>query len=1030
MVCFSGYFDTIGYNIVQPIETLCSARHDVHPISRGVNEENLVQLSYKPIGTRLTERPQSNGFSRAHVNLDRSNLVTIQCKDSCLSNATLATVNARSLKSNLDVIKPLIHELNIDILCLNETWLRQDDEYTPREFTPAGYSLFRVDRFEQAGGGVAILCHSGLKPKQLVSEQFSSFEHVVVNLSSDQCSLRVVSFYRPPSSSTPVFLEQFSAFLEDMCLGGSNIIIAGDMNIQWDKQDDSLTKRYRELLYSFGISQNVAYATHIKGHTLDHILTRDSDHLSVADVHVGDFVSDHNLIYTSISIKKPESEPKKVCYRKINEIDIALFKEDILASDLCKNYSNMDLDTLVERYDSELRSVLDRHAPQITQKRSLPKREPWYSKEIHYLRRQARAKERKFRKSKRNDDRLSFERARSEYRTRCKNSKILYYEELISSNSQNPGKLFKITNQIMRRKNENPLPEHTSPKALADQFGNYFINKVNKIRDDFNDTDNAFEYDSEFSGTPLSQFQPLSTDELNIIIAKAASTSCELDPIPTGLLKSCLDVLSPVILRIINLSITQGTIPNIYKAALVRPLLKKPSLDNVLKNYRPVSNLTFLSKLIEEAVNIQFTRHIETNVLNEELQSAYRQSSSTETALLKIFDDVLLSLDNRQAVLVSLLDLSAAFDTVDHSILLRRLEMSFGVKDTALKWFTSYLNDRTLRVVIDDAMSEIFELVCSVPQGSKLGPRLYSQYTRFLGLLLRILLLCFHCYADDTQLQKSFNPRLTHAQNEAKEHLENGILEVARSLKANKLKLNKEKTEFLILISRHYEHMLEIDSLHLDDEHVSRARTARNLGVTIDSHMSLEQQINDVRKKCFYFLKWIKEIRPYITENLTKVLVHALVISRLDYCNALYIHLPRYLLNRLQSVLNYAARVITKCSRDDSISAVCRSLHWLPISERIVFKVNVLVYKALHKSAPSYMSDMIKQHNPRRSLRSSNHNRLVVPKTNLKYGERAFSVAGPKEWNKLPEHIKNAGSLLTFRKLLKTHLFQIAYEIV
>ena len=130
-------------------------------------------------------------------------------------------------------------------------------------------------------------------------------------------------------------------------------------------------------------------------------------------------------------------------------------------------------------------------------------------------------------------------------------------------------------------------------------------------------------------------------------------------------------------------------------------------------------------------MSIQFTRHIELNVLNEELQSAYRRFSSTETALVKIFDDILLNLDSRKAVLVGLLDLSAAFDTVDHGILLRRLEHSFGISGCALQWFDSYLSNRSFRVVIQDALSDTFDLVCSVPQGSKLGPRLYSQYTRF-----------------------------------------------------------------------------------------------------------------------------------------------------------------------------------------------------------------------------------------------------------------------------------------------------------
>ena len=147
-------------------------------------------------------------------------------------------------------------------------------------------------------------------------------------------------------------------------------------------------------------------------------------------------------------------------------------------------------------------------------------------------------------------------------------------------------------------------------------------------------------------------------------------------------------------------------------------------------------------------------RHIQSYTPNEELQSEYCKFSSTETALLKIVDNILVSLASRQAVLVSFSDLSTAFDTVDHGILLCRLELRFGITGSALLWFKSYLSNRSFRVIIKDALSDTFDFVCSVPQGSKLGPCLYSQYTQFLGTLLRMLLICFHCYADDTQLQK------------------------------------------------------------------------------------------------------------------------------------------------------------------------------------------------------------------------------------------------------------------------------------
>ena len=208
---------------------------------------------------------------------------------------------------------------------------------------------------------------------------------------------------------------------------------------------------------------------------------------------------------------------------------------------------------------------------------------------------------------------------------------------------------------------------------------------------------------------------------------------CDADPIPTELLKKVLPAIIHLLTKLVNESLQTGEFPADLKKALVTPLLKKPSLDLTLKNYRPISNLPFVGKLMERCVIEQLLEHIRTNNLMEPLQLAYRSHHSTETALLKVKTDILKAMDNREVMCLVLLDLSAVFDMVDHKILLERLENYFGVTGVALRWIKSYLTNQLQRVIIGDtntngAKSNSIRLEFGVPQGSALGPILFTLH--------------------------------------------------------------------------------------------------------------------------------------------------------------------------------------------------------------------------------------------------------------------------------------------------------------
>ena len=306
--------------------------------------------------------------------------------------------------------------------------------------------------------------------------------------------------------------------------------------------------------------------------------------------------------------------------------------------------------------------------------------------------------------------------------------------------------------------------------------------------------------------SPLTAFHPVSESIVREVLNKTAIKTYELDPLPSPLLAELIDDLLPSFTSVINDSLSTGSFPSVFKSAVVRPLLKekKPqkttSLDTeYLKNYRPVSSLPFLSKITETIVLLQLSQHLERNSLLYPLQSANRSGHSTETALLKIVNDLLAALDVNHISLLSLLDLSAAFDTIDHSILLSRLHHTFSISGSALSWFQSYLSDRTQVISANGAFSAPAALNFGVPQGSVLGPILFVHYTHPISEIVSYHSLSHLCFSDDNQRYKSGTisqlPEIIHSTQSC-------ISDVKAWMTNNQLQLNNDKTEMIIIATK------------------------------------------------------------------------------------------------------------------------------------------------------------------------------------------------------------------------------------
>ena len=392
--------------------------------------------------------------------------------------------------------------------------------------------------------------------------------------------------------------------------------------------------------------------------------------------------------------------------------------------------------------------------------------------------------------------------------------------------------------------------------------------------------------------------------------------------------------------------------------------------------------------------------------------------------MLRIHNDLTCTLDRNKAALLVLLDLSAAFDTVDHGKLLEMLDSTIGVTCTAYDWFASYLSDRSQCVCINGKSSNARRIVRGVPQGSVLGPVLFSLYTRPLQDIIQRHGLSYHRYADDIQLYTEYDPTDPLSSELAVNKVQNCVIHISRWMSENYLKLNGDKTELLNVLSPH--HLLRHGrlSLTIDGHVISPSRCVRVLGVFLDEHLSMADQISSVVRSCNFHLRNIGKVRKFLTTDACKTAVQSLVVSRMDYCCSLLSGAPGNQIRRLQVVQNKAARIISRVSPRDHISPVLAALHWIPCDLRIKFRILTHVYKCLHESSPVYLQELISIYQPRRTLRSSSDKSILTAQPPSKrVGNQAFCHVAPSLWNKLPSFMRDSSSVTSFKSLLKTFYF-------
>src|SRR5882757_5198904 len=588
-----------------------------------------------------------------------------------------AHLNVRSAKTiNKKINKPtliceLISDYKLDILTLSETWFTKNTlPSILNSFIPNGYSLLQIPRLsDKSGGGVAVIYRTFLKATIIQNQTFSSFESIGLKFTISNSSVDLYTIYRPPSSSNTPFLSEFSNLLEDLISNPSEIIFLGDFNIHVDTPTESCSASFLTLLETYNLSQHIDFPTHIKGHTLDLLITRSE---STAISNISDFdpcISDHHAITFDLMVPfhtRPSQTTKLI--RSFKSINMTNFINDIFASDL-HSVTPTSLNTYVELFSSTLSKILNKHAPfKLITITNRPNK-PYITPEVKIQKKLRCRLESIWRKNKTLSNHTIYKAQARRVAQLITENKRLYLNNFVSDNQCNPKKLWSRLDALLSRKTPSILPTFSCPHIMASTFSDFFLDKINKISSKFipNIITSVIDPSPIIVPPQLNLFTTATVEEITSAISKSSNASCILDPIPTHLLKSCLPALILPITNIVNLSLSEGIFPDAFKNAIVKPLYKKHSLPHEeLSSYRPISNLNFISKIIERIIHTRICNHLKTFPSLSPFQSAYRPFHSTETALLRIQNDLLLSMDNKRVSALILLDLSAAFDTIDH----------------------------------------------------------------------------------------------------------------------------------------------------------------------------------------------------------------------------------------------------------------------------------------------------------------------------------------------------------------------------
>lgn len=922
----------------------------------------------------------------------------------------LAHLNIRSLYRNLEEIKSFLHNNQVHILALNETFL--DDSVFHSELDIDDFHLVRKDR-NRHGGGVAVYIHSSLSFDLIKYDTlFSSLEIIPVMI-QPKCSTPLIflTWYRPPNSNieTLQYYEEMLSFLDSF---NYPIIVMSDTNCDLLNVPLSAnSKRLNEIHNVYSLEQiNTEIPTRITSDSstlIDHTLTNKKEKVfSHGVIHLG--ISDHSLSYI-IWKSKHSGNPQTVNFRKKSGIDLNSYFESLKNQPWFEVLDIDDIDLAISKWESLFMNVVNRYMP-VKKKRMKIRKSPWMNSDIFNLIKKRNKLKEKAWKAKDEQKMKDYRKLRNKVTFDIRKAKKKYYTDQLTKIQTNAGNTWSVLKSLLPSNNsmKSTFSNEEHLHQRSEQFNDYFANVGKVLASKIPEASDSVIFDDHTDS--CFNFQMITVEEVQKEIKLMKNKSaCGTDGISIGLLKMSAPIIAPYLTYLFNKSLLDSKFPNQYKTAKVIPIFKSGNKEDPC-NYRPISILPTVSKILEKLVCKQLKLYMNEHEILSRQQSGFRKMHSTMTSLLKVTDEWLESMDKGLYTGAVFIDLKKAFDTVDVNILLNKLE-SLGVTDNVLHWFRTYLCNRQIFTCLNSTSSNILDVDYGIPQGSTLGPLLFTIYIN--DLVNRVKHCNIHLYADDTVLYFS-DKNVCNIQRILNIDLNN----VHNWLCQNKLSLNVEKTISMLFGSSYMLSKYNIFNVQISGKAITQKNVFKYLGMQLDPRLKWDIHIDEMCKKIGKTVNYLARLRHCLPQTQLKLVYNSIILPLFDYADIVYDSASKKHVDRLQKLQNRAGRIILSVNPYDHISnnEIHGRLGWSLLQSRRKSHLLTMVYKSLHSLAPSYLKDRFNYNNYLYGLRSRGN--LALPKPKSESCRRMFLYRGSREFNRLPNNIKLSNSLSVFCKEL------------
>lgn len=997
-------FNVFELNNDQSIFPLSNVDPDIQYFNNAVCFDNLSKCNYY----------LEDEFNKTTLDMNINN--------NCLS---LIHLNIRSISANLYSFKNYLSLLDFQfkIIGITETWL--NDNNAPLFGLPQ-YNHEYLHRQNRKGGGVSLFIQKNLpfrkrdelcKTDNVIESLFIEISKFTMNSKKDYI---IGVIYRPPGTDLNLFNDRITDIFNTIKTENKLVYIMGDFNVNLLNVDSHiLTSEFIELMYSNCLFPLINKPTRIcqsSATLIDNIFTNNIYDDNVLNGLLFTDISDHLPIF-SINTHSLVESKQSYCTRKYsqnNSLKFSTALQNCDWNDVLLNNNGLESFNL---FYNKFSNLYNECFPIETIKMGYGYRKSWLSEG---LKKSIRIKNKLYVKAikSKNDSLLTeYKHYKSQLNKLVRIMEKNYYNEELNRNKGNLRKLWVIVKNVINKKGHSCTQSTfkcgegliSDKNNIAKYFNNYFSNVGRELEKKINITnDDPVKYITKNNNSIY--LNPANTDELRKIIINLKETSEGWDGINAKLIKQTYHLFIEPLCNVINLSLSQGVFPDQLKKARVVPIFK--SGDNMLfTNYRPVSVLPIFSKILERVIHNRFISFIDRHNILYKYQFGFRNQHSTNSALIVLIDKIIGAIDKNEVVIGLFLDFQKAFDTVNHEILLRKLD-KYGIRGVALKWVKDYLFERKQFVNFNGVNSDCNIVKCGVPQGSILGPLLFLLYINDISNVSKILFPII--FADDTNMfikGKSLNELVPKMNNE--------LTKIVHWLKCNRLSLNINKTHYMIFHSskRKIQNNLPIT---IDNNEINCVQKSKFIGVILEPTLTWSNHIQWVRQKVARGIGVLLKARKVFKQDTLITLYNSLILPYFVYCNEVWGNAAQKYLHPLFKLQKKCVRIIRSASFLEHTNPIFRELKILPLAQIYKQRIVLLAFKFIKGNLPNLFKDIFMINEQNRTTRQKYLLQVAVPKT--EFYRKTVRFTAVYEWNLVLGKLDHFCSIHTFKKRLRTTL--------